>query len=451
MSESPDVAVIGAGWAGLASAIELVRAGRRPIVYEAAPLPGGRARAVTLRDHDQRFELDSGQHLLVGAYTETLALLRAIDTNPDEVLDRRPLNLRSTDGLALTPARGPAPWHLLVGLLRARGFASGERMACARLLLELRFRGWRVQPGESVDALMRRARQPPSLVDRLWAPLCIAMLNTRIEEACARTFANVLRDTLGADAPASDFLLPRRTLGEVLPGPAAAWLSKQGVPLRLRSPIRRLRRLDSGWLTEGPADVQPVRQVVLAIPPINTARLLDGLVDMRRQATLRAFAFEPIATVYLHWPIGDAPDVPRWTMLTEEPARSRYGQWLFDRGMHAGRRVVAVVVSARGRQLFADANHPVDTSEAGRPKLINAIAEQVRDQLRVSAPSAGMLITERRATFRCTSSRPLIDAGWLQDDLPGVFLAGDYCWPEYPATLEAAVRSGLAAARACGR
>jgi uncharacterized protein with NAD-binding domain and iron-sulfur cluster len=53
-------------------------------------------------------------------------------------------------------------------------------------------------------------------------------------------------------------------------------------------------------------------------------------------------------------------------------------------------------------------------------------------------------LTEKRATFACTPglARPANATA-----LPGLFLAGDYTASEYPATLETAVRSGLAAAR----
>ena len=74
MSTALRVAVVGAGWAGLAAAVELAAAGARPVVFEAGRQLGGRARRTRL---DER-ELDNGQHLLIGAYRETLRLMRRI-------------------------------------------------------------------------------------------------------------------------------------------------------------------------------------------------------------------------------------------------------------------------------------------------------------------------------------------------------------------------------------
>ena len=64
------VAVVGAGWAGLAAAVVLAARGVPVTVFEASRSLGGRARRVAMDGVD----LDNGQHILIGAYTETLGL-----------------------------------------------------------------------------------------------------------------------------------------------------------------------------------------------------------------------------------------------------------------------------------------------------------------------------------------------------------------------------------------
>jgi phytoene dehydrogenase-like protein len=87
-------------------------------VFEASRLAGGRARATQLGD----LTVDNGQHILVGAYAETLRLMRAVGVDPDHVLRRTPLALRvprrisdagakAAGALAhrIRPAAGPRP------------------------------------------------------------------------------------------------------------------------------------------------------------------------------------------------------------------------------------------------------------------------------------------------------------------------------------------------------
>jgi squalene-associated FAD-dependent desaturase len=452
--ETGDVAVIGAGWAGLAAAVTLVESGLRPVLIDAAPQAGGRARGVTIQAPGGDLAVDNGQHLLVGAYRHVLSLLATIGVDVPQVLRRRPLRLLSTDGLRLSTTPLPAPLHLALGLLRARGLGHGERTAMVRLMLGLRLRGWQVSPGETVAELLATFRQPPRLVERLWEPLCVAALNTPVEEACARTFAHVLRDTLGAAREASDFLIPADTLTQVLPAPAMAWLQQRGTAIRLRTPARAITASGHGWAIETGGGVLRCRTAIVAVPPVNAARLLSRAIDKATLTALERFTYEPIATAYLCWRGADLPTLPEWTMLVEAPDSRGYGQWLFDRGSAGGQRLAAVVVSARGRQFAAAAadlsgEPPVEAPSGVREAIAAGIARQVGAQLGTRPPDIAHVLIDRRATFRCVPDRPVFTATSLASHAPGLFLAGDYAWPDYPATLESAVASGQAAARAC--
>ncbi len=448
--------MIGAGWAGLAAAVELTEAGRSVVLFDAAPQPGGRARALELTVGGHRLRVDNGQHLLIGAYRDTLALIARIGGNASACLQRVPLRLASTDGLRLTAARLPAPWHLAGALLTARGLPWPQRWAIVRALAGLRVRGW--QPPAGIDTVaqwLHATGQPQALADALWEPLCVGALNTPPQFACARTFCRVLRDSLGGAAGDADFLLPTGTLSEVLPDPALAWLRGHGADVRLRSACRRLQRArhGSGWRVEADGQSIPVDEVVVAVPPGNAARLLEGVAAPSSLAPLDAFAYESIATVWLVW---ESPvQLPPVIMLRERPESGQHGQWLFDRGLHpaaddgpdaAARprlHVAGVVVSASGRR-----------SRQAPQALADAIARQVAAQIGCAAPSGARAVVDPRATISCTPQRhrPGVDALALACAAPGhpctdIALAGDYVWHDYPATLEAAVRSGTAAAR----
>src|SRR5688572_26231473 len=135
------VAVIGGGYAGMAAAVTLAQAGIRVTVYEAGPQLGGRARRVTVNG----VALDNGCHILLGAYAETLRLIRLVHPSPDEALTRLPLDWNIHNRFRLKAARLPSPLHLAWGLLTARGAAWGERRAAARFMREMRARRFTVE------------------------------------------------------------------------------------------------------------------------------------------------------------------------------------------------------------------------------------------------------------------------------------------------------------------
>lgn len=435
-----DLCVIGGGWSGLAAAVEAAGRGMRVTVIDAAPQLGGRARTLEIDLGFGHVRLDNGQHLMMGAYRETLALIARVSANSPAALRRCRLALTDTDGLSLRAAPLPAPWHLVAGFLAAKGFGIEGKLACARLMLTLRSTHWRVLPDETVSALLARTRQPRWLVNRLWQPLCVSALNTPVDQACAKTFAAVLRDTLGADRQSSDFILPLGTLGDCLPEPAVRWLNERGGDIVLRTLVRGLHPRPGGWQIDlGRGDIA-ARAVVLALPPANSARLIAPLLsraqDLSNQsllASLQRFDPIPIATTYLAWPISQGVSLPPWTLLNgrghpnDIPAP---GDWLFDRGVHRSHRVAAVVASA------LDSNPNLSLEQ-----LTAAIEAKAVQGLRLPEPAYRFTVIERRATFACTPNRPTIDQP-AQGNLTGLWLAGDYTERDYPATLEAAVRSG---------
>ena len=433
MNPAPRIAIIGGGWAGIACALSLRRLGPRLDVFEASPLWGGRARAARFRLAGEEVTLDCGQHLLVGAYRACLEQIGEFGPEVAARMSRRRLRLASPAGLDLRRYPLPGRAGLAAGLVLARGLSVGEKLAAIRLMTSLRASGWRPAPSVATAAeLLARHRQPARLVRRLWEPLCVGALNTPSDAACARTFAAVLRDTLGGPAGASDLLLPQAPLSELLADPAIERLRAAGVGLHPSSPVAMPVADEGRWrlamrgARRPPADRYD--HVVIATDAHAAARLVAGL-DPSCARRLEGFGFAPIATAYLGWRAD--VDLPAIAMLDEDRQAGEPGQWLFDRGRQGGIRLAAVVISARDRLGHLDA-----------PALGAAVAAQVGRQFGLPPPDGIRVLTEHRATWRCTADRPRLAIEALAEVAPGVWLAGDYLEDDYPATLESAIRSG---------
>jgi len=443
-AEAQHIAVIGAGWAGCTAAVELTQAGHQVTLFEASRQLGGRARRVDINE----IALDNGQHILLGAYSQTLQMMRKVGIDPASAMLRLPLQMcypADSGGMTFTAPRLPAPLHLLFALWRAQGLERQDKLALARFSSAARWMGWQLHDDCSVSTLLERFDQTDRLIRLMWRPLCIAALNTRPEHASAQVFLAVLRDSLGARRRASDMLLPRLDLSSLFPQRAAAFIEERGGNVESGCSIRQLRRNGEQWQLQGNDANLDFDAVVIATPPETAATLLDGSADASLLATLRSFEYEPITTCYLQYASDTRLPRPFFALLDDPENAGKnvgntaaWGQFVFDRGQldptQAG--LLAVVISASSAAI-----------QAGHEELAKAVAAQLAatfKQPQLAAPSWTKVISEKRATFACTPGlvRPANDSG-----LAKLMLAGDYTASDYPATLESAVRSGKQAAR----
>ncbi|NLC24761.1 MAG: NAD(P)-binding protein [Oxalobacter sp.] len=428
VTDQQKVAVIGAGWAGCAAAVALADAGAAVTVFESRTTPGGRARRV---EADGR-TLDNGQHILLGAYTETLRLMKKVGVNPDTALLRLPLQMcypPGTDGMAFVTSALPAPLHLLGALLRADGLEMADKIALARFTSAARWINWTLNEDCAVTTLLERFDQTVRLYRLLWKPLCISALNTLPEQASAQIFLNILRDSIGARRAASDMLIPRLDFSALFPDPALAFVRQRGSTVIEGKTVRSLCQTPAGW----EVDSEVFDAVVVATSAAAASTLLSRQMDMAR---FDALEFEPIHTCYF----GYSPDtrLPRAFFALKDDAQSgKWGQFVFDRGWldaaHAG--IFAVVISTSS-----------STSSLTRQALEADVARQLADQLKMpqlAFPLWAQTVSERQATFVC---KPALVRPEMKSGLPGLVFAGDYVRSEYPGTLESAARSGVQAA-----
>ncbi len=441
----PRVAVVGAGWAGLAAAFTLKRAGWDTEVFEQSPVLGGRARKAVIARRG--LVLDNGQHLMLGAYRHILALMREIGVDSNHALLRLPLQLTTLDGalhLAVNTAH-PGPLRLPLALLRMKGLSLGQKYALFRTLLRLQLAGWHLAPDTTVLAWLQKQHQPTALIRLFWEPLCIATLNTPISDASMAIFAVVLRDSLAAGADASDLILPRVDLSALWPEVLAPQLM-----IHANTPVQGLSAAPGGYqLHTGNRPPGQLRQtpdnrdagheqgqegdaifdaVILAAPARTCHRLLSALmpnqadnlagaaitddhgqhaqgdIDGQQQAALaeksalleqlNAFQYHAIATLTVF--LAHAFPLPGCMyMLKENRQAGHDGQWLFNRSrfMRPDAAIVSVDTASASaatadsaKDRFAHSisiviSHADHLIGTDRQSVADAILSQVRDQL----------------------------------------------------------------------
>ncbi|HEV7393625.1 MAG TPA: hydroxysqualene dehydroxylase HpnE [Burkholderiales bacterium] len=419
-----NVAVIGGGYAGFAAAVTLADAGVAVTVYEAARELGGRARRVVVNG----VALDNGLHILIGAYRETLRLVHEVHGTASEALMRLPLDWQVHRRFRLKAAPLPAPLHLALGLLTARGASWRERFAAARFVRAMHAQQFRLAEDISVNALLAAHGQGPAFQAYFWKPLCLAALNTPPAIASAQVFINVLRDGALAHRSAGDMLLARGDLSTLFPEPAANHVRAHGGQVALGSRVDALIHTREGLGVKTQRDTREYAHVICAASPYNAAALIASLPELQEAAaTLAQLQYQPIYSIYLQ--LKESVRLPAPMV-----ALTGLAQWVFDREAICGQRaLVAAVISGKGA-------HQGMTQD----ELAHKVYDELNGELGPLPPLAWhRVIAEKRATFECSVG---VKRPSTRTPLAQVHLAGDYTASDYPATLEAAVRSGIAAA-----
>jgi hydroxysqualene dehydroxylase len=414
-----DVIVIGGGFAGLAAATAL-----------ADPATGDR--------------IDNGQHVLAGCYDETLRFLRRIGSDAGL---RRPSTLSvamiDEDGsrleLRLPPL--PSPLHLVAGVLAWRELSWSERLSVLRIgpVLQRLSRGSEHLPtGETVRQWLARHHQPARVCKLLWEPLALATLNQSIDQAAAAPFLTVIGRMLASDADAATILLPAVLLDELYAEPSRAYLAARSGVCKTGRPARVTLGNDGIHTVHVRGEAFSAPTVISAVPWFALADLLvdpppslnDTITNAQRLAS------SPIVTVnvWLDRPVlaDDFIGLP-----------GRAFQWVFDKARIVGGDLSHLSLVSSGAETVLALD-----SDAVRQLALSEL-EQALPAMRSAAVRRASVVRERRATFSLASDMPPRPA--TVTPIKGLLLAGDWIDTGLPATIESAVASGHAAARAALR
>jgi hydroxysqualene dehydroxylase len=473
MTISKNIAIVGGGWAGMAAAVAATQADHHATVFEASHALGGRARVVsgshasTLPDGTP-VSLDNGQHILIGAYSETLKLMQTVGVNLENALLRMPLTMQFPDQTGLKLPDWPTPWVVGLdaawGIATAKGWTWGDKLALLRAASNWQRGGFSCSQHLSVLQLCERSNPKitPRVMAELIEPLCLSALNTPMADASAQVFLRVLQDAMFSPNTevkvkidektsksiifgSANLLIPKRDLSNLFPHPAAAWLVKHGGKVLLGERVESMDYSKAGWQISATTVKQSFDAVILAGSPSNMAlagvniaysatnNIAKELEHLLRrevldwQNSVNALRYEAIATVYAYSKGAKLSQAMLALRSDTGIDAKQPAQFVFDRGQLGGEQgLLAFVISA---------------AQGDRLDLQNRVIAQGKTQLNLPDLQPIQTIIEKRATFTCTPDlkRP------SNQIAPGLLVCGDYVAGPYPATLEGAVRSALQA------
>ena len=433
LSQRLQIAIVGAGWAGLAAAITATQNGHQVTLLEASKFWGGRARSIqpNFADHPP---LDNGQHILIGAYQQTLSLMQTVGINLEKALWRRPLDLRYADGSGLSLPNKSFPLNLLQGIAFNPSWSAVDKWQLFKTAWH--WQGMQFECADDLTVADLCKNLTPTVWRDLMEPLCVSALNTPAHEASGKVFLRIMKDALFGPAGSSDLLLPKLDLGQLLPNAAIKWLEKNGASCQSGQRIDSI--VDSGINPSKAPRWQlgdyKFDHLVIATPAWDAAHLLEKF-NSAWASTAQQLKYETIATVYVQGPLDFKLPQP---MLALRTTQGSPAQFAFDRGQiynEAGTPgLLAFVVSAN--KLSKD-----DVTHQVMGQLSALLIQLGEDALRIAAFKVIQTVVEKRATFACTPNLKRPSARPCQ----GITVCGDYVEGPYPATLEGAVISGIQA------
>lgn len=411
------LAVVGAGWAGCAAAVGFAERGYAVSLFEAAPMLGGRAR--TLETHTGPDTLDNGQHIMIGAYADTLRLMRQVGIDKDAAFLRMPFTLKYVDGTGLAFPSWPAPLNAVAGIACAQGWSWGERLKLLRWAAYWQFKKFECAPNATLADIC--GDLPPKAQAQFITPLCLSALNTPVRAASAQVFLRVLRDAMFRFPKGSDFLLPRLDFSALFPQAAARYVQARGGRVVCNQRVQSITHSGTGWLVDG----QPFDRVVLGTTATETARLAANYAPPAWLQAVQALQYEAIATVYA----SSRQALPQ-PMLALADSAEKPAQFVFDRGqlLPNTRHLLAFVISV-----------------CALPKLeLEArVLAQAKAQLGLDLELVKTVI-EKRATIAATPAAQASKVHLTQQLQDGLQVCGDYLHPYYPSTIEGAVQTAKA-------
>ncbi len=427
LSPNPTVAVIGGGLAGLATAVALGSANYPVTLYEARPFLGGRATSYPLNAADENSPtIDNCQHILLRCCTNLIDFYKRLGVE-DRIHFYREFYWIEPGGRTSVMRRGllPAPLHFMESFARLSFLSFRDKISVGSGLLSVKHEYGKRNDLDRITMLdwLREKRQTPRAIERFWRQVLVSAVNEDLERMAAVHGLQVFYLGFLSRANSYEMGVPAVPLSELYS--ENVWSRYPQVKIAHRTPVQQVRIENDqvlGLLVNGESITADA--YVMAVPFERVATLAPDL-----QIDVSPFTHSPITGIHL-WFDRRITDLPHATLL------DRTIQWMFNK--RDGRHIQLVVSASRS------------LTEMPRAEVIELALTELKEffpAVREAQLERAHVVKEVRATFSAAPGlgqlRPLSST-----PISNLFLAGDWTRCGWPATMEAAVRSGYLAAEA---
>lgn len=471
-TESPRIAIVGGGWAGLAAAVTAVEQGFRVELFEARGRCGGRAGlTVSLAGG---VEVDFCRHVVLGCCTNWLDLIArtgcAERLSPPEETYR--FVSRAGQVLPFRAGRMPSPLHLWPALFSRTDLSFATRWGIGSALMRLARSPGRCD--QTFAAWLAEQGQTPQAIAGFWTPVVISALSDDIAHVSQAAARQVFVDGLLASAGSGRMIFARRTMDEVIQA-VVRWLESREVIIHHGTVVRSVQPAETGVIVRARGGDKRFDYAVSAVPWWQVERLLcfpepsatweDARAILRRATELPVGAIAAVHLVYRR----------HWARAAHAVLIDRLGQWFFsetadsaaaDTSAAGAPRMRGVANTAPSSRIAANRREETVGEPLGCYQVVisgmhrqpdvadTELIAKVRRELGAIWPDeaeSGLLdarvTRHQRAVFVMAPGvdRDRPKAAAINDRL---LLAGDWTASGWPATMEGAVRSGRLAVEA---
>jgi squalene-associated FAD-dependent desaturase len=438
----PQVIITGGGLAGLAAACELADHGYRVVLSERRSFLGGRA--CSFPDPQGQGEIDNGQHVFLKCCTHYISFLQKLGVYDKTLLQER---LRVT---VIDPHTGastlgssflPAPFHLLPSFVRFRHLSPLDKARAARAMLSILFTDRK--KSSKLDSIsfyrwLKDHGQTEAAIDRFWNLIVLASLNDDVRRVSADLALMVFQEGFLKRADGANVGYATVGLTSLVGTQARRYIEERGGQVMLGQKTEELllegkriagARLADGSILQGDCYVcaVPHQTLLTLVPP-----RLRSDPFFRRTSSL---ATTPIVNIHL-WYDRPIMDLDFAAFINSE------AQWVFNktRMWHLDSDGQYLDISLSGAQHYID---------LPQEELVERFTRELRTlfpRARHATVRRCLVVKQRRATFAAAPGSAKYRLP-CRTPIENLFLAGDWTATGWPATMESAVRSGLACAK----